>query len=439
MASSLPRPLRTSPVAPRWIAVVCAVVLLVLWALGLWRVWTHTMAKPFELDWSPYAYSDDLIDYAGGFVRRGLGGEILRHLGRWSGNGTASLPTVNGIVFAVYALFSLVFLWCALRIGVGRRRWLAALVLWLVPGGPLGDAMEGDFYPRKDLLFLLFVLGVAVLAGRVRGRGGTIALLAGTGAGSAVLSLIHEGFLFMAAIPVALVLFDHAMRTDPRRAARTAGVYLAVCAAFFIAAALFKGDGATVDAIWRSIGAANRSIISPAGLPGAGQPAGGILGLRMSLLQGLAFPWAYLRTGLVWYWVLGLLASLAICLYVAETSRDGEARDGELRDGGPRENLARALVLYGTIVAGTLPLYALGWDWGRWIVASNVAFLFLFDRIDHLPAPLERLGTRIAPSLPRMTSRAAPMAIGLFLILFELTYRLPECCITGPTRHFVPH
>ena len=31
------------------------------------------------------------------------------------------------------------------------------------------------------------------------------------------------------------------------------------------------------------------------------------------------------------------------------------------------------------------------------------------------------------------------VAVGLFLILFELTYRLPECCISGPTRHFVPH
>jgi hypothetical protein len=409
--------------ARRWIGGASAVVLTVLWAVGVWRVWSHTMAKPLELDWSPYAYSDYLINYAGGFVRRGLGGEILRQLG----GGTASLPTVNAIVFGVYLLFSLAFLRLAFRIGVTQQRLLAMLVFWLAPGGPLGDAVEGDFYPRKDFLFLLFVLAVAVLA--ERRRASTAVLLAVTFAGSAALSLIHEGFLFIGAVPIALVLYDRFAEHGRPRASIVAWFYLIFCVLLFTVASLFKGDAATVTAIWHSIGAANRAIIAPDSLPGGGIPAGGIEALQLSLLQGMDMPWAYLRTGLIWYWVLGLVASAAICLYVAA------APDPD----GRRASLARAAVLYGTIVAGTAPLYLLAWDWGRWIVAANVAFFFLYDRLRYLPPPLERASARLAPRLPAFASTVAPLAIGAFLVLFEMTYRLPECCISGPSRHFVGH
>lgn len=407
--------------ARRWIGGASAVVLGVLWAVGVWRVWSHTLAKPLELDWSPYAYSDYLINYAGGFVRRGLGGEILRRLG---GDGTASLATVNAIVFGVYLLFSLAFLRLAYRIGVTQQRLLAMLVFWLAPGGPLGDAVEGDFYPRKDFFFLLFVLGIAVLAGRKRGGGSSAVLLAAALAGSAALSLIHEGFLFIGAVPVALVLYDRFAGDGRARASTVACLYLVFCALLFMVASLFKGDAATVTAIWHSIGAANRAIIAP-----DGAPAGGIEALQLSLLQGVEMPWAYLRTGLIWYWVVGLGASAAICLYVAA------APDPD----GRRASLARAAVLYGTLVAGTAPLYLLAWDWGRWIVAANVAFFFLYDRLRYLPPPLERASARLAPRLPAFASAVAPLAIGAFLLLFELTYRLPECCISGPSRHFVGH
>jgi hypothetical protein len=417
-----PEPVESFPdPARRWIGGASAVVLTVLWAVGVWRVWSHTLAKPLELDWSPYAYSDYLINYAGGFVRRGLGGEILRRLGS---GGTASLPTVNVLVFGVYLLFSLAFLRLAFRIGVTRQRLLAMLVFWLAPGGPLGDAVEGDFYPRKDFLFLLFVLGIAWLAGRRRGWASTAVLLAVTLAGSAALSLIQEGFLFIGAVPIALVLYDRFAADGPPRASIVACLYLIFCVLLFGAASLFKGDAATVTAIWHSIGAANRAIIAPDGVP-----ADGIEALQLSLLEGMDMPWAYLRTGLIWYWVVGLAASAAICLYVA-ASPDADGR---------RTSLARAVVLYGAIVAGTAPLYLLAWDWGRWIVAANVAFFFLYDRLRHLPPPLERASARLAPRLPAFASTLAPLAIGAFLVLFELTYRLPECCISGPSRHFVGH
>jgi hypothetical protein len=422
-----PEPVESFPdPARRWIGGASAVVLTVLWALGVWRVWSHTLAKPLELDWSPYAYSDYLINYAGGFVRRGLGGEILRHLGS---DGAASLATVNAIVFAVYLVFSLAFLRLAFRIGVTQQRLLAMLVFWLAPGGPLGDAVEGDFYPRKDFFFLLFVLAVAVLARHGpereprRGAASTAVLMAITLAGSAALSLIHEGFLFIAAVPIALVLYDRFADNGRPRASIVACLYLIFCALLFATASLFKGDAATVTAIWHSIGATNRAIIAP-----DGAPSGGIEALQFSLLQGMDMPWAYLRTGLVWYWVLGLGASATICLYVAAAPADQR-----------RASLARAAVLYGALVAGTVPLYLLAWDWGRWIVAANVAFFFLYDRLRHLPPPLERASARLAPLLPAFASNFAPLALGAFLVLFELTYRLPECCISGPSRHFVGH
>jgi hypothetical protein len=83
----------------------------VLIATALYRIYLHTLASPAQLAWTPWAFSDLLIDYRAGFVRRGLLGTIIHHL---SGSGS-ELPVTNRIVFTnfcigVLALTSLVVL-----------------------------------------------------------------------------------------------------------------------------------------------------------------------------------------------------------------------------------------------------------------------------------------------------------------------------------------
>ena len=239
------------------------------------------------------------------------------------------------------------------------------------------------------------------------------------GIGTAVLSFVHEGFAFFCAVPLALIVYNHFAHFVPRACGAMATTYLIADVAVFVVSIIFKGDADVMQAIWQNIGDINRAIISA-----DGKPSGGIETLGMSLWEGLALPVSIITSGMAWYWLVPVLSSATLCAYVAVGIWD----DGQ---SSRRYLTARALVLYGVIGAGTIPLFVFGWDWGRWIVAINLGFLFTFERLQHLPTALETLAIRLAHHLPSIPFHVPASAIGIGLLVFELTIRLPGCCITA--------
>ena len=192
-----------------------------------------------------------------------------------------------------------------------------------------------------------------------------------------------------------------------------------MCGGVFALFALFKGGPQTALAIWQSIAPlpmpCSRRVASR-NSPSA--PSAGACGTRSNCLR-------MIEQGMAWYWLAPLLFCAAILIYLAVTT--GEGAPGE-----HRRQAGRAVVVLGAILVGTLPLFPLGWDWGRWIVFATMAFLLVFDRIDALPERLERLAERVGHGLPGLPAGISALSCGLACLIFELTFRMPACCIEAP-------
>jgi hypothetical protein len=396
-------------------------VLIILFAVFV--CWKNTLEFPDTLHWSAWSLSEWLINYQGGFVRRGLAGQIIRLL---AGDGGRAIAIVNGAVFSIFT--SLCGLLLCL-IALSRRVTpLMAVMLLLVPGGIYGMVMGNGFYFRKEMVFHVYLAAVAtlfLLAVRSEGSGLsrtlrvlTIALIV---IGSAALPFVHEAFLFMTAAPSGVIVYWLARRSSKQAGRNAAAAYLAVVVVQFVLLATFKGNEATASAIWASIHPDDQKLIRSDGVMD-----GGILAIGWSVRTAAMLPLKLLASGYAWNWAFIIVASAG---YLVATA---------LADRGPvNEAYRRAAwvaTLYGICLAGSLPLYIIGWDWGRWIAALNMSVVILIcagQFENELPVPVGALLTaRIS------YSRTLISATLCLAILFGLTFNLPECCLEGLNEPF---
>lgn len=145
-----------------------------------------------ELNEQLWFYSEWLINYQGGFVRRGLPGELLY---RWSElTGYTPLRLVVAVCLVAFVLV-MTFMIRAVR-GLGLKWWL-----WAMPYG-----LVGVYLIRKDFVLLCLAIVLIYLAvRRPRGADMWYLLIA------AVAMLIHEVFFFMA-VPLTLLLMFRGQR-----------------------------------------------------------------------------------------------------------------------------------------------------------------------------------------------------------------------------------
>lgn len=161
------------------------VVLLVLWVSVL-------MAIALTVIPDGYWYSYYSVDYAAGFVRRGLAGE-LRHLVP-SGQYFTQLKVLRWFLTALFVL-SLIVLSCWLSKGFDRYPRRLLLVL-LIPVLPCGVAF-GIFSARTDLFGVVVLIGFSLALTRLRLPRSILLASAVYGAIIAILTLIHEAIPFL--------------------------------------------------------------------------------------------------------------------------------------------------------------------------------------------------------------------------------------------------
>ena len=140
---------------------VFAAVIVAVWLMLLRLVWRDTLAHPAQVSGSLYAYSDWLINYAGGFVRRGLAGELLR---RASGGPIA--PATLNLVVAPHGVRRVLARVPRQSPSGHRRRapgrFVPAPVPLFVPGGLYTHGKRERVLPAaKDFLFPVPVPGAA--------------------------------------------------------------------------------------------------------------------------------------------------------------------------------------------------------------------------------------------------------------------------------------
>ena len=102
----------------------------------------------FVIEKSPVQYSDWLINYQGGFVRRGLPGEIFYQLNRFT-----SIP-LDLVVFIsvslLYVFFAINFIKLAQKIKFN----FINLLVFFSPLSFLYPLMEQKISGRKDIIFI---------------------------------------------------------------------------------------------------------------------------------------------------------------------------------------------------------------------------------------------------------------------------------------------
>lgn len=399
-----------------------ALIGLIVSGFFLYATYTRTLMNPDHLTWSKWAYSEWLIDYGAGFIRRGLAGAAIHHLTF----GGSSIAAVNAIVFWNCAIFALAFL--ALLVASKNVTVASAALTVLMPGLIYNLAISGEFFFRKEVAFWSFLAVSALMIRLVSvsrpwalavARPFILLLMFGF---AFLCMLIHEGFLFLGA-PVASLLIYAGLFRDRRVLGRNfALAYAAWCLGLFVVCSAFKGNLHSAQVIWQGLSSYDRSAIAEPG-EALGAPLGGISAIAWGLRTAIFLFFRTLLSGALWYWVFTILAT---CLFVQALPLCRRGEEGDLLQ------VSKGWVgTYLVLAALISPMFVLGMDWGRWIVDLNVTYVILFLALSAPPIPPE-VSSRVVPSWlwDRAPRTVTPLLV-VGLIVVGLSFEVPECCLKG--------
>jgi len=398
-------------------------------ALSIFFVWRHTIGSLDSVGWDSWAYSDWLINYTGGFVRRGLAGEIIG----WLANGQPAVRITTNLVFGLYAGFSALFL-CLAFTSAGSSAAAVPLSI-LIPGGIADMARGNNFYFRKDILFLivleivcLFYVGARRAATQRTQSFMLAALLAVVFCAGLVLPFIHEAYVLYGA-PAIFILLVHLTRAFPERfyLKSLLWLYPLLPIGGFIVASVFKGNRDTAIAIWNSLAESDRLIMASSE---PWKPHGQIMTIGYTFLNGVAHSADVFLQGKFWFWVFiagsifGVLTAFTGLLYQREEQAS---------------KAADSLSLLSLLWIGILPIFLVSSDWGRNITNVSLSYLILAYALrGEISAPILRSTThRLLPIVSAVIRR--PRISLLFAVVFCLTFTYPECCLdVGPSSRSNP-
>lgn len=389
-------------------------------------VWVNTLMHPEQLSYGPFHYSDWLINYSGGFIRRGLAGELIQYL-------TKDGPAIGVINTLVFGIFTVLSLGLAVLLGLTTKRWPIVAIVLMAPGSILTMAISNEFYYHKEVLFHACLVLVALIAMALAAARGKLAkerlfklLTFFIVLFVLVLPWIHESFIFISLPAQLLVLYFAALHLD-KKINRMLFTLVIVSIIIFVITAVFKGTLGLTLTMWDSLSPVDRELINP------GQAevlaGGGIGAIGWTFWKALGDVIDLFVSGYGWYWLLPMVL-LAICAWLISSMAIEEK-------GLDRVAVWQYLDYFLLIFLASLPLYCLGIDWGRWISANFISFVILLLVCLNLEFSGQRGLTGIydGDALTLRFWRSAPSllmkyAVPIVLIL-SFTIKMPECCIFG--------
>lgn len=337
--------------------------------------------------WWGYSAGEWLINYGNGFVRRGLGGEIVR-----------SLPTASDLVALelwVGLLSAVVLVLFAVLVQRGMRTTGKAwgLALWLLPSWFLVGPLQSLWHPfwvtstqfamRKEQYYLAVVLIAAVWW---TGRPPRSAV--GWAVSSGVLGvlllggvLMHEGLALPAVAALALLGWRASASASPGARATSGVLLLAPAAIGAVSVLLNPGVRADRVPVWQAVDQVTRDWYLSAtnrdyapvfdGVPAAISFLGSDSGRGADVARTI-----FVENGLWVWWLVTAAAVLGAALVVLILSD---------RSRSAMRNLTVTVLAVGI---ASLPLFVIAYDWGRWMVfATNLIVITGLATIVTDPAP----------------------------------------------------
>ncbi len=297
---------------------------------------------------SEFALGDWLINYSGGFVRRGLAGEGVLLL---SALHLPPLVLVLAMELAAYGVMWL-FLWTL----APDFRWsLWSLALWVSPATLAFPVLNPPGGYRKEILLFALLCGV-LAALRARVKPGTVsALLA---AGVVVMLLSHEALLLFVPYLLAPLLL-----TAPRLRPALRLLVLPLLATVVMVVILrHPGTPQQREVICNSVIAETHGV--DAGLCGG---AIGAIGVTQAAEHQMVLRTTRRFDAVPLYSALALLALLPLLLTLEERTRAGR--------GGRAARVIAGCVAVSSCLSA--PLFYSAIDWGRWIAIHIMCALLL--------------------------------------------------------------
>ncbi|MDO6389179.1 hypothetical protein Q4E40_03500 [Pontibacter sp. BT731] len=293
-----------------------------------------------------------LINYQGGFVRRGLLGEALFHVSQF----TSSSPYYIIITLSLSAYIGLVYFITRAFIKKGYPIFILPFVFFL------GNPIINDFWVRKDIIELLLFILIIHLATKTGKRFIVLintVLIAGI--------LIHESIAFFCLPILALIFFYKNRKAENAQYFYTSVLFtflqLLPALTAFLSVVYFKGSVSAADIIWQSW----RDVKFPIENEAYTTPQASIDGISWTLSKGLSYFYITIKNFdfdiyAPFAWVL-IITSIYFVLININNLNFGIFRH---KTGGNINRAYLSALLLIQLIA-VVPLFILGWDYGRWV------------------------------------------------------------------------
>jgi hypothetical protein len=399
---------------------------------------------------SIWAYSDWLIDYSAGFVRRGLSGELL--------NLTTSLatPRVTIGIFSWLVFAGVVVGYIRLCLRARRRLspLLMAAMLFLPSLLPFYLFDHGAFGRKETIGFLFVIAHLWLLESRARrviaGRdevGFLNSYLRGLGLLAAVALPVHvlsHEVSFLMFMPVHVLITRTVLQRETnwsrrRRWGILAAAYAPAVLAFGVVSAWGRPDFGVAQAICRKWELA-QALPAGASQISGGDPTwalpGALTALPWSLSQAASLTASLSLESLVAWFLLLALLGVCTAYFGARVARAQVAGpDGAPPACCPDRSFQKLSAKYFLLpVLISAPLYVVGWDLGRWFAVSCINFALVC-----LSRDLLCLEFGISPRADRASLQRAPLLGGRLrrylvtgaLVAVVLFVRMPHCNDSG--------
>jgi len=417
--------------------------------------WFHTDAFGTSLNY--WAYTDWLIDYSQGFIRRGLSGEIWRLVP----------ATVSRLEFVALLSWLLVLAAAFGYVRLLARSWktlhlLTLFGLLFLPSLFFFYIHDHDTIARKEILgYIPLLLHLLILEKTFPLAGGStlpngnlrrylLWLMPVTVLLLPVIILVHEGnfllFVPLHAMITLTVLRTQARRTFPRLALWTGLLYLPAAIAF---GAVYLAGTPGYDTLlglcnkWLAAGALQDGTcvlppnqLSGSTLPGSFNPMGWSVAQAAHFTQELIF--------MHWGTWLLILPLLGICLWYLVR----QALYSILRSRSPQSFSPRSAQRYSGVffrkyflipLLFSLPIYFTAYDYGRWFTVTCINFVMLAVSLD-LPClefALRKQGageeTAGAVSRAHLDHPMVFYAVSILICILAVVLWLPHYCIFSCT------
>jgi hypothetical protein len=334
------------------------------WLFGLYLVfvagysiWTAVGVTRGD---NPWIIGDWLINYSGGFVRRGLTGALVMLLHHATG-----IP-LQWVVFWIQTGVFLLFLVCVYRLTRGMRWSYLMVTVLLSPATLAFTVLEPSGFRKEILLFAALGLAIWMLISERWTDWQMSAILSILLVG---LALSHEGMMAAGPYFFAAVLIQ---TKNLRRAVRMCAMPLALTVVALVALILHHGNLRETQAICSSVGG---QMAEPGVVLGdGGICTGAIAAMQLTRSQERSDVILWVRK----YHLLRLCGWLAIptfaplLLLIAQFYR----RDGL------RYEVAAMLACVLVSLPGFAMLFYIGADWGRWVHMLVICPMLLAMMID---------------------------------------------------------